>query len=368
MPRHRLSGYAVAMAAVAVAAALAAAHPSLGAPASPLFFAAVAVACWWGGLRAGLLATALAAAVAARHGGAALVPAATVALVGLVLVALLGRARDAQQRAERQVAARDELLDTLAHELRTPLNAVVGWLWWLRQGELDGARRARALETVERNAGALTQLTEDLLDVARILTGKLRLERRAVPAAPLAAAAVEALRSEAEARAIELATRFEADPGPVLADPERLQQIVCALLRSALAATPEHGRVEVTLTGRSGELELRVAGGGDGLADGALPDVLDAYRHADALRLPYAVGLRLAIARHLVEAHGGRIRAERPGAGRAAPRHVQRESEQQLRLDVQRAGGVQGLRPHRLDQLHELGGVRAQVLDIGQRR
>jgi signal transduction histidine kinase len=307
---------------------------------TPLLFAAVVLTCWYGGLRPGLLATALAAGVIEVLFPGSLVRVCSFVLVALLTASLYARGREARREAEALAASReallkqeqaaradaetvgrakDEFLATLSHELRTPLNALVGWLWWLRKGELDEARRARALETIERNAQALAQLTEDLLDASRIITGKLRLATRVVQPAPLAEAAVEAIRPAATAKSIELLTTLDPDAGPVLADPDRLQQVLWNLLSNAVKFTPEKGRVAVTLARRGADVELQIADSGTGIPPERLPYVFDRFRPSEsALRAPLGLGLGLAIVRHLVELHGGRVRAASPGEGQGA--------------------------------------------------
>jgi signal transduction histidine kinase/CheY-like chemotaxis protein len=341
-----LRGYTVAVAAVGAAAAVTVAlRPLIGASVSPLFFAAVVVASWSGGLRPGLLATALSALVVEAvffpplYGldAGSLVRVFAFVVVALLTASLYGRARAAQARAEELAAscedllrqeqaaradaetagrAKDEFLATLSHELRTPLNALVGWLWWLRKGELDDARQARALETIDRNTQALAQLIEDLLDVSRIITGKLRLKTRPVQPAPLAEAAVEAVRPAAIAKSIELLMALDPSAGPVLADPDRLQQIMWNLLSNAIKFTPEKGRVEVTLARRGTDVEFRVADSGKGITPTLLPYIFERFRQSEAAPTgPLGLGLGLSIVRHLVEVHGGRIRAASPGEG-----------------------------------------------------
>jgi signal transduction histidine kinase/CheY-like chemotaxis protein len=342
-------GYVVAVAAVGVAAIIAAASRSLlGGAVSPVFFAAVVVACWYGGRRPGLLATALSALVTETFffpplyqvDAGSLLRVASFLLVALLTASLYTRARDAQTRAEQLAAAReealkleqaaradaetagrakDEFLATLSHELRTPLNALVGWLWWLRKGELDQPRQARALETIERNTQALAQLIEDLLDVSRIITGKLRLRTEPVQPAPLAEAAVDAIRPAAQAKSIELHVSFDAAAGPVLADPDRLQQIMWNLLSNAIKFTPEKGRVAITLARRERQVVIQVADTGKGISAELLPYIFDRFRQSDtASHSPLGLGLGLSIVRHLVEVHGGRITAESPGDGLGA--------------------------------------------------
>jgi signal transduction histidine kinase/ActR/RegA family two-component response regulator len=343
-----LRGYAIAVVAVAAAAVLTTAlRPYIADAISPLFFAAVVLACWSGGLRPGLLATALSALVTEavffppvyRVDAGSLVRVFSFIVVAFLTASLYARARDARLRAEELAAAReallkqeqaaradaetagrgkDEFLATLSHELRTPLNALVGWLWWLRKGELDEARQARALETIERNTQALAQLIEDLLDVSRIITGKLRLKTRAVSPAPVAEAAIDAIRPAAVAKSIELVTTIDPDAGPVLADPDRLQQVMWNLLSNAIKFTPEKGRVFVTLSRAGGDVRLEVADTGKGIAPALLPYIFDRFRQSETVAASVGLGLGLSIVRHLVEVHGGRIRATSPGDGLGA--------------------------------------------------
>jgi len=344
-----LRGYAVAGAAVGAATLLTAVlRPALGGSISPLFFAAVVVACWSGGLRPGLAATALSALVTEavffppiyRLDAGSIVRGFAFIVVALLTASLYSRAREARLRAEQLAAAREELLKqeqaaradaetagrakdeflaTLSHELRTPLNALVGWLWWLRKGELDETRQARALETIERNTQALAQLIEDLLDVSRIITGKLRLKTRVVMPAALADAAVEAIRPAAIAKSIELVTTIDPSAGAVFADPDRLQQVMWNLLSNAIKFTPEKGRVTVTLARAGAEVTLRVDDTGKGIAPALLPHIFDRFRQSETVvATSLGLGLGLSIVRHLVEVHGGRIRAASPGEGLGA--------------------------------------------------
>jgi signal transduction histidine kinase/CheY-like chemotaxis protein len=344
-----LRGYAVAGAAVGAATLLTAVlRPALGGSISPLFFAAVVVACWSGGLRPGLAATALSALVTEavffppiyRLDAGSIVRGFAFIVVALLTASLYSRAREARLRAEQLAAAREELLKqeqaaradaetagrakdeflaTLSHELRTPLNALVGWLWWLRKGELDETRQARALETIERNTQALAQLIEDLLDVSRIITGKLRLKTRVVMPAALADAAVEAIRPAAIAKSIELVTTIDPSAGPVFADPDRLQQVMWNLLSNAIKFTPEKGRVTVTLARAGAEVMLQVGDTGKGIAPTLLPYIFDRFRQSETVvATSLGLGLGLSIVRHLVEVHGGRIRAASPGEGLGA--------------------------------------------------
>ena len=343
----RVRAYAVAVGAVAAATACAyALQPLLEGAVTPFFFAAVVVACWYGGLRPGLLAAVL--SLALTEGlffrpllGVDLssaVRAVTFTLVALLTASLYGRAREAQARAEalaesreellrqEQAAradaetagrAKDEFLATLSHELRTPLNALVGWSWWIRRGDLQAERRERALEIIERSAQSVAQLVEDLLDVSRIITGKLRLSVRAVAPAPRVLAALDAIRPAAAVKSQELLVEVEESAGMVMADPDRLQQIAWNLLSNAVKFTPEKGRVGIALRQESRSIVLVVKDSGRGLAPASLPHVFDRFRQAGPGRTT-GLGLGLSIVRHLVEVHGGHIRVESPGEGLGA--------------------------------------------------
>jgi signal transduction histidine kinase len=246
------------------------------------------------------------------------------------LGAAVGRAlegaalREGRRRAEaalrEAIAAghrKDELLMRVAHELRTPLNAMLGWASMLRTRRLDEAARARALETIERNARAEARLIEDLLDVSRMLTGTLRLDVMEVELCPAVAAVIEAARPAADAKEIVLAAALDDTAGSVAGDPVRLRQVVSELCANALRATARGGRVCVQLARRGADAELTVSDTGRGIRAECLPDLFDGFSRAGASthgRL--GVGLRLA--RHLVEAHGGAITAASPGEGRGA--------------------------------------------------
>ncbi|HWS56834.1 MAG TPA: CHASE domain-containing protein, partial [Pyrinomonadaceae bacterium] len=224
------------------------------------------------------------------------------------------------REAQEANRLKDEFLATLSHELRTPLTSVLGWAKLLRTESFDPKVTARALEAIERNAAAQTRLINDLLDVSRIVTGKLRLNVAPVELAPVVEAAVESLRPAAEARGVLLRLALEGQPGPVAGDADRLQQVVWNLLSNAIKFTP-HGRsVEVRLAGRDGHAELAVADEGAGIAPEFLPHVFERFRQADGAitREHGGLGLGLAIVRHLVELHGGRVRAESEGHGRGA--------------------------------------------------
>jgi len=224
------------------------------------------------------------------------------------------------REAQEANQLKDEFLATLSHELRTPLTAVLGWTKLLRTESFDQKVTARALEAIERNAAAQTRLINDLLDVSRIITGKLRLHVAPVELAPVIEAAVESLRPAAEARGVRLRLALEGGPGAVSGDADRLQQVVWNLLSNAIKFTPRGGRVDVRLAGRDGHAEVVVSDTGRGIPAEFLPHVFERFRQADGAitREHGGLGLGLSIVRHLVELHGGRVRAESEGPGRGA--------------------------------------------------
>jgi signal transduction histidine kinase/ActR/RegA family two-component response regulator len=229
-------------------------------------------------------------------------------------------AERARRQAEEASRLKDEFLATLSHELRTPLTAVLGWAKLLRSGEFEAEAAGRALEAIERNAAAQARLINDLLDVSRIITGKLRLEVRPVELAPLIGAAVEGVRPAAEARGLRLDVRLDESAGPVAGDADRLRQVVWNLLSNAIKFTPQGGSVEVRLSRADGHAEVTVTDTGRGIAPEFLPHVFDRFRQADQrlTREHGGLGLGLAIARHLVEMHGGTISAASAGTGAGA--------------------------------------------------
>lgn len=223
----------------------------------------------------------------------------------------------ARQNAEDANNLKDEFLATISHELRTPLNAVLGWIRLLAGSHLDAERRQKAIATIERNVKIQQEIIEDLLDVSRIMTGKLRLDVARIALAPVVEAAVETLKPTALARGIRVQTVLSTGDAFVLGDASRLQQVVWNLLSNALKFTPKGGRVQVTLNRVNSHLELRVADTGQGIAASFLPHVFDRFRQAESgtTRATGGLGLGLAIVRHLVELHGGTVRAQSDGEG-----------------------------------------------------
>jgi PAS domain S-box-containing protein len=230
---------------------------------------------------------------------------------------LLREAQSAYEQVLESSRLKDEFLATLSHELRTPLNAIVGWSRLLMDGHLSEVDSARAIETINRNAAAQNQLIADMLDVSRIVSGKLRLDLRQVDPAAVVQAAVDTVLPAAQAKEITLQMRLDPAAGPITGDPDRLQQIVWNLLSNAIKFTPRAGRVGVRLERVSSNVSITVEDNGPGVDPEFLPFVFDRFRQADAssTRRQGGLGLGLSIVRHLVELHGGTAHVEnRPNA------------------------------------------------------
>ena len=227
--------------------------------------------------------------------------------------------QEARIRAEEANRLKDEFLSTVSHELRTPLNSILGWTWLLVGGKLDEAGARRAVETIDRNARAQSQIIDDLLDVSRIVTGKLRLKVQTVDLAALIEAAVDASRPAADAKGLQIDVQL-GGMGALRGDPDRLQQVVWNLLANAVKFTPPGGRIEVLADEMDGQARIRVADTGIGIPAAFLRYVFDRFRQADSstTRLHGGLGLGLSIVRHLVELHGGTVSAESEGEGRGA--------------------------------------------------
>ncbi len=226
----------------------------------------------------------------------------------------------ARRHAEEANRMKDEFLATLSHELRTPLNAILGWVQVLRTGKLDATAAARALETIERNSRAQAQLIADLLDVSRIITGKLRLDFKPVVLPRIIDAALESVQPAASAKDIQLTLSLEPLSSPVLGDSDRLQQVIWNLLSNAIKFTPRGGGVEVRVREERPNAVLQVSDSGAGIRPDFLPYVFDRFRQADGAltRTHGGLGLGLSIVRHLVELHGGTVEVASEGEGRGA--------------------------------------------------
>jgi signal transduction histidine kinase/CheY-like chemotaxis protein len=233
---------------------------------------------------------------------------------------LLIREQAARAEAERANRTKDEFLATLSHELRTPLTAILGWTHLIRGGNLDDSMLGRALETIERNARAQSQLIDDLLDVSRIITGKLALDFHPIELSSIIEATIDTVRPMAEAKSIRVEPQLKTSHCVVSGDAARLQQVVWNLFSNAVKFTPEGGHVEVGLRCDERHVELEVRDTGQGISAEFLPYIFDRFRQADGTttRKHGGLGLGLAIVRHLVELHGGTIRAASEGDGLGA--------------------------------------------------
>lgn len=228
--------------------------------------------------------------------------------------------KQAHAQSEETNRMKDEFLATLSHELRTPLNSILGWSNILRTNQLDEATQAQGLETIERNARAQAGLINDLLDVSRILTGKLRIELRPVELAPIVEGAINTVRPTANAKGITIETSFDNSTALIAGDADRLAQVFWNLLSNAIKFTPRGGRIHVEMARVESGVEVRVCDSGKGIAPDFLPFVFERFRQADAssTRAYGGLGIGLALVRHLMEAHGGFVRAASQGEERGA--------------------------------------------------
>ncbi|HKE55576.1 MAG TPA: ATP-binding protein, partial [Pyrinomonadaceae bacterium] len=232
----------------------------------------------------------------------------------------LVREKDARLEAEAANRVKDEFLSTLSHELRTPLTAIMGWSNLLLYGDVAPEKHQQAYETIARNAKSQAQLIDDLLEVSRIITGKIRLDFVPCELQAVIEAAAESLRPAAEVKGVSLQLSAKADAGPVLGDRERLQQVVWNLLSNAVKFTPAGGSVQLNLLRINSHVEIVVTDSGAGIGPDFLPHVFERFRQADGstTRKHGGLGLGLAIVRHLVELHGGSVRAESEGEGKGS--------------------------------------------------
>jgi signal transduction histidine kinase/ActR/RegA family two-component response regulator len=227
---------------------------------------------------------------------------------------------DVEDELKRANKLKDDFLATVSHELRTPLNAILGWATMLRRGTLDQARVTHVLEIIERNARAQAQLIEDLLEISRIVAGKLRLDVDVTPVLPIIQAAADTVRPAVDAKGIHLRVSNDTAGLHVRGDAARLQQVVWNLLSNAVKFTPRGGTVNVNVTRAGREVCIEVADTGEGISPEFLPLVFDRFQQADSksTRRHAGLGLGLAITRHLVEMHGGTVSAQSAGPGRGS--------------------------------------------------
>jgi PAS domain S-box-containing protein len=233
---------------------------------------------------------------------------------------LVATAQEARRQAEASNRAKDEFLAILSHELRSPLNAISGWVGILRRDQLDPRTLAQGLEIVERNTAGLAKLVEDLLDVSRIVTGRLSIDARAVEMSAIINTALESVKPAAEAKGIDLKVDLDPWVGLISGDPARLEQVIWNLLSNAIKFTPKGGGVEVRLEREDSDVVVTVSDTGVGISREFQPYVFDRFRQADAsnTRRHQGLGLGLAIVRHLVELHGGSVKVDSEGEGRGA--------------------------------------------------
>ena len=233
---------------------------------------------------------------------------------------LLESEREARSRAERASRMKDEFLATLSHELRTPLNAVLGWVNILQLEKCEGAELIQGLAVIERNARAQAQIIEDLLDMSRIISGKVRLDAQRVEISTVVQEAIDTVRATAEAKGVKLLNEGNAGAESFSGDPHRLQQVFWNLLSNAIKFTPSGGTVQLRMTRSGCHIEVAVTDTGEGISPDFLPYVFDRFQQADASTTRHhgGLGLGLAIVKQLVELHGGNVSVTSEGAGRGA--------------------------------------------------
>jgi signal transduction histidine kinase/ActR/RegA family two-component response regulator len=275
---------------------------------------------------------------------------------------------------------KDEFLAVLSHELRTPLNAIVGYARLLRGGVLNGEKAARGLETLERNAASLTQIVEDVLDISRIVSGKIRLDVQPVELPLVVHNAVATVQPAADAKGVRLQTIVDPRVAPISGDPDRMQQVVWNLVANAVKFTPRHGRVQVRVQRVNSHVEIVVSDTGIGIRDDFLPHVFERFRQADAgtTRKTGGLGLGLSIVRHIVEMHGGSVHAASEGEGKGATfrvrlpsmivhisgaRELREHPRTQTVLPMARLGDLNGLRVLAVDDDEDALGLLRVVLE-----
>lgn len=277
-----------------------------------------------------------------------------------------------QSRRDAETAnrAKDEFLATLSHELRTPLTAILGWSRMMADSQLDAELHSQGLEVIQRNAQLQAQLIEDILDVSRIITGKLRLDVRPTELSAAVEAAVESVTPAAQAKEIRLQRVLDSGDCMVSGDPNRLQQIVWNLLSNAIKFTPKGGRVQIRVERINSHVEIIVTDSGIGIPAHVIPYVFDRFRQADSAstRQHGGLGLGLAIVRHLVEMHGGTVEVESPGEGRGATFTVKLPQIALRSTDVHPEHDQQRIHPKEQSQVPffcapELEGLRILVVD-----
>ena len=282
---------------------------------------------------------------------------------------LLASEKLARSEAERANRLKDEFLATISHELRNPLNAIMGWAHMLRLGKLTDPNAERAVETIYRNAKSQAQLVADLLDVSRIISGKLRLDVRAVDLIYIINAAIDSVRPAADAKGIRLQTMLDPAAGPISGDADRLQQIVWNLLTNAVKFTPKGGRIQVKVQRVDSHVEIIVCDSGVGINKEFLPYVFDRFRQADAstTRIHGGLGLGLSIVRQLVDLHGGSVSVQSEGEGKGATFTITLPFVGVVsQNDVEAVHPTQGDEVNSFEGLPSLQGLKVLVVDDEQ--
>ena len=282
---------------------------------------------------------------------------------------LLQREQAAREQAEANSRMKDEFLAIVSHELRSPLNAILGWARLMRTRKLEDSVRDRAIETIERNALLQVQMIEDLLDISRIIRGTIRLTARPIQLKVPIEAAIETVLLAAQAKKIQIVTNFEPTIGMVSADSDRTQQVIWNLLSNAIKFTPSGGTIEVRLSVISSVAQIQIIDTGCGISAEFLPHVFDRFRQADAsmTRSYGGLGLGLAIARQLVELHGGTLQAQSKGEGQGSTFTIEIPliSEQLENIDSPIARTSQEINSNYLplENLPQLQGLQVLVVD-----
>ncbi|HUQ85953.1 MAG TPA: PAS domain S-box protein [Vicinamibacterales bacterium] len=274
---------------------------------------------------------------------------------------------NARLYSEAQEANRvkDDFLAVLSHELRTPLNAIVGYSRMMRGNMLPPDQVTRAIDTLERNARWLTQIVDDVLDISRIVSGKIRLDVQAVDLASIVDNAIATVQPAADAKGVRLQSLIDPRIGPVSGDPDRLQQVVWNLLSNAVKFTPKAGRVQVRLERVNSHVEIVVSDTGVGISQDFLPHVFDRFRQADSgsTRRTGGLGLGLSIVRHLVEMHGGRVQATSAGDNQGATFTVRLPMMIIHKMDSIKGQHPLTERPNPIQKLGDLTGVKVMAVD-----
>jgi PAS domain S-box-containing protein len=278
---------------------------------------------------------------------------------------LLSEAEHAREQAEEASRVKDEFLSTLSHELRTPLTAIVGWIYLLRGGRLDDAGRARALDAIDRNAGAQAQVISDILDLSRIVGARFRLDVRPMEVAPVVAAAIETLMPAANARGIKVQTNLDPSAGLVSGDTDRLRQVIWNLFSNAIKFTPKGGKVTARVERVDQNVVITVEDSGVGISPEVLPHVFERFRQGDSsnTRNHGGLGLGLAVVRHLVELHGGQVTASSDGEAQGSRFTVRIPVLDPAPASRDRGEAPAAATAEPADDAQRLDGVRVLVVD-----